>query len=86
VTLAGAWVPGATVTRTPANTGIHVAAGSHLVFQVHYNTIALGGDALDRTRVVLETSPIAGLEASRSIPMANPQIRIPAVILTSCKC
>ena len=78
VNLAASWVPGATVARMPEGTGIHVPAGSHLVFQVHYNVVALGDDPFDRTRVVMETAPTAGLESFRSVPMLNPLMQIPA--------
>lgn len=52
------WVPGAIPSKFPTGTGITIPAGSHMVVQIHYNTLsAADGDTVDRTSFFFETAP-----------------------------
>ncbi|MFM8775239.1 MAG: monooxygenase [Actinomycetota bacterium] len=50
-----AWAPGGRESRYPDGTGVYLPAGSSVILQVHYNTLA--GVGPDMTSVQLRTSP-----------------------------
>ena len=72
-----AWVPGYQVLKMPERVATIIPAGSRLVMQVHYNTLA-SPSVPDRTSVHLWTSPTPPQFAMRSRPLANLDIVIPA--------
>ncbi len=75
------WVPGSVPARYPEGSAIVVPAGSRLVMQIHYNTLAVSGDPPpDRTQVGLWTLP-RGQVPARQVVIAgfpDPSIRIDA--------
>ncbi|NUP13421.1 MAG: hypothetical protein HOW73_45870 [Polyangiaceae bacterium] len=77
----GGWVPGSVPTGAPADSAAVVPAGSKLVLQMHYNTLALGagtGAPPDRTTVKLWTRPEAPSFRIESIPLAHLAMQIDA--------
>jgi hypothetical protein len=79
----GAWVPGSLPARLSNNTAIVIPEGSKIVMQMHYNTLAVPGDAptpADQTRAQIWTLPEGQLPdfALRVVPFANLDMRIPA--------
>jgi hypothetical protein len=67
-----AWVPGSVPARFPDGTALRLHAGSLLVMQVHYNTLANNGKG-DRSTVQLERNPTAPAKELRVVPFANPK-------------
>lgn len=66
----GGWAPGGTGTTYPAGTGIHVAEGSLIALQLHYNTTA-AGPLPDQSS--LQVSLEAEVEApARIVKLADP--------------
>ena len=75
------WVPGATATRLPANTALKLAAGSHIVIQIHYNLNALsraGVTPYDQTHLSLELTPAGTMTTARILPMLKHNLDIKA--------
>lgn len=54
--LIGAWVPGSMPIEAPADVGIRLAAGSRLVFNVHYHASVTGPEVDDGTGLALRWS------------------------------
>lgn len=70
-TWVSAWAPGWGAGRLPDGTGVPLAAGSHLVMQVHYNL--LNGRSPDRSHALLTVAPAsAALTPLRTILMPSP--------------
>jgi hypothetical protein len=73
----GAWVPGMDASRLPTDTAQLIPASSRLVMQVHYNTI--GGPVVpDQSSIVLQTRDSPPAFTWRTLPIAQPQLSIPA--------
>lgn len=72
----GAYVPGTASRIYPANTATKLAAGSTLVFQMHYTTI--GKPTTDRTKIGLIFSKSAPKTPLSGAVLANGALHIPA--------
>ena len=73
----GAWVPGIEPILLEDGLGIFLRAGSRIVMQVHYNTLAAGPEEdLTTWQARFETAPPSELVESR--PFAHRSLRVPA--------
>ncbi|MEQ1505405.1 MAG: monooxygenase [Myxococcota bacterium] len=61
--LLGSWVPGVRVVELPEGTGIHVAPGSKVVAQIHYNTTATPDPEPDTTVIRFGLAPTVDIPA-----------------------
>lgn len=80
LTTLGAWVPGSTTIPTAPGAAFVLPKGARIVLQMHYNTLALGGQAApaERSTVRLWTT---GEKPSRRIellPLAHLDLHVPA--------
>jgi hypothetical protein len=75
----GGWVPGSGATAFPAPTGIHLAAGTQIVMQIHYNLLTVK-HVTDRTTADLfySPTPILAKNLAAITPVANTTFVIPA--------
>jgi mono/diheme cytochrome c family protein len=72
----GGWVPGTGSSAFPSGTGIHLAAGTWIVVQVHYNLLA-GAAFADRTTVDLHYAPAPVANRALVLPISNDSFAIP---------
>jgi hypothetical protein len=71
----GGWVPGSGSSAFPAGTGIHLAAGTMIVVQVHYNLLA-GAGFSDRTTVDLHYAATPVAKRALVLPLSNDSFAI----------
>lgn len=76
----GAWVPGTTGSQNPEGSANIVPAGSRIVLQIHYNTLALDGaePPPERSTVRLWTMKEKPAYRIEALPMAHLGMKIPA--------
>lgn len=79
LTTIGGWVPGATTAISTDGSAMVIPAGSRLVLQMHYNTLAFGvGASLpdDQSTVKLWTTPEQPAYRLESLPLAHLSMEI----------
>ncbi|MBK8257436.1 MAG: hypothetical protein IPK82_32805 [Polyangiaceae bacterium] len=76
----GGWVPGAVIAPTPENSAIFVPAGSKIVLQIHYNTLALNGapPPAEKSTVQIWTTAAKPAYRVESLPMAHLGMKVPS--------
>lgn len=72
--LVAAWVPGSPPYKFPDGAALTIEAGSKLVMQVHYNTIAVTDPPTDLTQLALWTMPEAQ-EPTHDVLLTNMPVR-----------
>ncbi|MEZ4323336.1 MAG: hypothetical protein R3F61_38080 [Myxococcota bacterium] len=76
----GGWVPGRETRLLPEGMAMRIPAGSSLVLQMHYNTVAVDTVVPDASRMQLWTLPEGALPTQllTVFPVARTDLRIPA--------
>lgn len=83
LTTLGAWVPGSVQTQTPPGSAMVIPAGSRLVLQMHYNTLAVPADQpvpAEQAKVALWTMPSGQKPTHRVelLPFAHLRMKVDA--------
>ncbi|MEZ4296892.1 MAG: monooxygenase [Polyangiaceae bacterium] len=80
LTTLGGWVPGSVTEPLPDGAAMIIPAGSKIVMQIHYNTLALnGGDPpADKSTAQIWTAKEKPVNRVESLPMAHLGMKIPA--------
>lgn len=80
LTTLGAWVPGSVTIRLPEGAAQVLPAGSKIVLQIHYNTLALNGGEPppEKSTAKLWTTPEKPQFRVESLPLAHLGMKIPA--------